>query len=154
MNNDIRSRAYTIEEVLPHKPPMQLLDGIRYVCEERAGATAIVQPQRSFTDEQQGLPWWATVELMAQTIGVWVGVKQLERNEAIRLGFLLGTRKLQADFDWLPNGCKVEIDVTLNVINDEGLAVFDCELRAENKQASARLNVFQPHNVESYLGIE
>lgn len=150
----ICSRAYSVDEVLPHAAPMLLLDDIRYVGEETAGGRAIVTQGRTFTCDDKGLPWWVAVELMAQTIGLWVGVRQREAGEAIRLGFLLGTRKLTANFAWLPIGSEIEIDVSLNVLSADGLAVFDCELTSGNNKASARLNVFQPPDVESYLGIE
>ena len=143
-----------VEKLLPHAPPMRLIDQVFAINEESVQAAAVVTSGRSFTCDSRGLPWWVSIELMAQTIGLWAGARSLERGMGLRLGFLLGTRKLESNFSHLAIGEQAIIEADLNVLNADGLAVFDCTLTAGQKSASARLKVFQPDNLEEYLGIE
>ena len=51
----------------------------------------------------------AYMELMAQGIGAFAGIEALKAGEPVRLGFLLGTRKLDLFADSVPVGTELEV---------------------------------------------
>lgn len=140
-----------IENLLPHRGPMLLVD--RLVSDDAEGVRveAVVRRGAPFV-EDRGLPSWASIELMAQAVGTWAGLRRLEANDSIRLGFLLGTRRFEASVSHFPVGAVLEIAARRELVTDEGLAVFACEISFEGRVvATANLNAFQPSDVEGYL---
>jgi predicted hotdog family 3-hydroxylacyl-ACP dehydratase len=80
---------------------------------------------------------------MAQTIGAYAGIHAKQSGQPIRLGFLLGTRRYESNVSSFNVGCPLTIDVK-KILQDEQLAVFECQLRGENIHITATLNVYQP----------
>jgi predicted hotdog family 3-hydroxylacyl-ACP dehydratase len=102
------------------------------------------------TDE--GMPAWVGIELMAQTVAGWAGLRRRELNEPVRLGFLLGTRRYECSRPFFPLGARLEIEAHEELVGENGLAVFSCRIFLEGEVvASASLNAFQPPNVDEYL---
>lgn len=87
------------------------------------------------------------VEIMAQGIAAWAGCNALLTGESIRLGYLLGTRKLNIYAQEIPIGTQLQIQIKLSIQDAAGFGVFDCQLinLKENKVVLAgALNVFSP----------
>ena len=140
-----------IELYLPHRGPMLLVDRLLSDEGERVRVEATVPADGLFVRDGV-LPSWVGLELMAQTIGVYAGRRRRERNEAVRLGFLLGTRRYTCKTDGFPVGARLEIDAHLEILSEQGLAVFRCRiLEGGIEVAEALLNVFQPNDVDTYL---
>ena len=83
---------YTIAELLPHRAPMILLDEV-VGCESGQIASGVtVTPQSQFFTEGKGVPSYVGLEYMAQTCGLFVGLKMLSQGRPVSIGFLgLGT---------------------------------------------------------------
>ena len=103
------------------------------------------------------LPVTSLMEIMAQGIGAFAGIQALEAGEPVRLGFLLGTRKLELFADSLPVGTQMKVVANLSIQDPGGMGVFDCELHwtdapedaraklpADGLVAKASLNVYSP----------
>ncbi|OFO25541.1 thioester dehydrase [Neisseria sp. HMSC056A03] len=103
------------------------------------------------------LPSMAYMELMAQGIGAFAGIEALKAGEPVRLGFLLGTRKLDLFADSVPVGTELEVRAYVSIQDLGGMGVFDCELRwteapedvkhllpPDGLLAKASLNVYSP----------
>ena len=104
------------------------------------------------TDE--GWPGWVGAELMAQTVAAWGGLQRLKSGQQVQLGFFLGARRYESAVPHFPLGAKLEIHGTMELVSEQGLAVFNCAIfmnGAAEPVATASLNVFQPSNVEAYL---
>ena len=99
----------------------------------------------------------AYMELMAQGIGAFAGIEALKAGEPVRLGFLLGTRKLDLFADSVPVGTELEVRAHVSIQDLGGMGVFDCELRwtdapedvkpllpPDGLLAKASLNVYSP----------
>lgn len=149
--------AYTFESVVPHTGAMVLLDEIDYWDEQYLQASVIIRANAPFVDEQ-GLPAWVGVELMAQTIGAFGGCRSRERNEPVKIGFLVGSRRYTSSHSYFPIGAKLEIAVTELMRSENGLCVFECKLCGTGEysaiSAEANINVFQPENPERFLAGE
>ena len=61
------------------------------------------------------LPATSLMEIMAQGIGAFAGIQALEAGEPVRLGFLLGTRKLELFADSLPVGTQMKVVANLSI---------------------------------------
>jgi predicted hotdog family 3-hydroxylacyl-ACP dehydratase len=132
-----------IASLLPHRPPMILLDEVvRW-----DGATMVtalsIQPETLFR-EDEGVPAHVGIEYMAQTCGAFAGAQAINAGRPVRIGFLLGTRRYTAHRPWF---CLCErLTVTaLLVYADDSMANFDVRIEVSGAlAATAQLTVFQP----------
>ena len=90
---------------------------------------------------------YSAVEIMAQGIAAWAGIMAKKRNEPIRLGYLLGTRKLYIYQPEIAIGTALKINVKMSIQDATGFGVFDCQLidkKSEKVLLEGALNVFSP----------
>ena len=139
----------TLEELLPHQAPMLLLDrlldyqGSRVRCETRVG-----ERHGLLLDEQGCLPAWVGLELMAQTIAAWAGMRGRERGEPVRIGMLLGSRQYQSQVARFAAGERLVIEAEC-LLEDNGMASFECRiLCGDLRCAEARLSTYLPSDEE------
>ena len=146
-----RSFEGPITSLVPHRPPMLLIDRVIADDAEQIRVEAIIKPDQLFVSPE-GLPAWVGVELMAQTIASFAGLRALEKNEPVRLGFLLGTRRYECSRPFFAVGARLEIEARQELVGANGLAVFFCTIfLGDEVLATAQLNAFQPPDVEAYL---
>lgn len=133
---------------LPHQAPMVLIDNILQITDELAEATVEITKEgilAPFLNDQNQLPAWFVIEMMAQTIGVWRG--QRAGND-IKLGLLLGVRGFTSKYPSYPLASVLKITVQL-LLQDVRLASFDCQLTIAGEiVAQAKLTVYQPSDQE------
>jgi predicted hotdog family 3-hydroxylacyl-ACP dehydratase len=135
---------YMLAELLPHAPPMILLDEIVDCTADGCVAAVAISPQSRFYIEDRGVPSYAGLEYMAQTCGLHVGRLARSQGLPVRIGYLLGTRDFHVEIGWFPPGMRLTVHVT-EVLREEPMGVFDCRIVCEGRTiASARLNVYQP----------
>lgn len=140
-----------VELYLPHRGPMLLVDRLLFDEGDAVRVEAVVRRDGLFVRDGV-MPSWVCLELMAQAIAVYAGRRHREKDEAVRLGFLLGTRRFTSKVDGFPVGTRLEIHARLEIISEQGLAVFDCRVLQDGAVvAEALLNVFQPNDVGAYL---
>ncbi|MBB3227271.1 putative hotdog family 3-hydroxylacyl-ACP dehydratase [Luteibacter sp. Sphag1AF] len=145
--------SWPIEQLLPHAGAMILLDEL-IECEiERVVCTRRVQRGAAFTD-RDGLPAWAGIELMAQTIAAWNGYNARVAGQPVRPGFLLGTRSYRCNVQHFPIGTELRIEAVRGFHDDEGMAAFICRIEAQDMLAEARLTVFSPPDASVLLDPE
>ncbi len=132
-----------ITELIPHTGDMVLLD--RIVDYDDMGLTAelAVRGDGLLGGDDQTVPAWGGIEYMAQTVAAYVGMKERQANEPIRMGFLLGTRRYSSNVAAFKVGSMLTIRVK-KIIQDDGLGVFDCRIQGEGVEVTANLNVYQP----------
>jgi predicted hotdog family 3-hydroxylacyl-ACP dehydratase len=68
-----------------------------------------------------------------------------------KIGFLLGVKFFKSSVHWLEVGDQFTVIVDQDIKMATGLAVFHCQVKSELFNARARLNVFQPPDVEQFL---
>ncbi|MEG1157284.1 MAG: 3-hydroxylacyl-ACP dehydratase, partial [Acinetobacter sp.] len=101
--------------------------------------------------EPEGLPTWSSIELMAQTISAYAGYKGQTQGLPPKIGFLLGTRKMQLPCAYFSLGTTVQIRVEQSYLH-EGLGQFNCEIEYQEHRFSAMLSVFEPENMNEIIG--
>lgn len=145
--------GYSIEQVLPHRSPMILLDNFIEAGADYAVCKVTIAEHSQFYDGvSQTVPAYVGIEYMAQTIAAYAGASNLAKGGAIKIGFLLGCRKYQPEVTAFTLGTELTITATELVTEDNGLSVFDCSIMQQQQLlVSARLNVFQPDNHQAWL---
>jgi predicted hotdog family 3-hydroxylacyl-ACP dehydratase len=146
----LRPCPWPITQLLLHRPPMLLLDEALGYNDQEAVARAVIRRDHPFA-ESWGVPAHVGIELMAQSCGVFVGAHAQASGQALKLGFLLSTRRYEAYEDGFRTGD--DLRITARVVFREGeMGVFDCHIERDGiRLAAAQLTVFQPNDVQSVL---
>lgn len=136
-----------IEDYVPHAGPMCLLDTLLDASARSLHARVTPHHDSLFAHEQ-GIPAWVGLEWMAQAVAAWSGIRMMAGNQPPLIGLLLGTRRYDCECAHFPFGQPIEVYIQLDYMSDEGLGLFDCELKnsANTLLASARIKVFEPRD--------
>ncbi|HDL4130030.1 dehydratase, partial [Mannheimia haemolytica] len=123
-----------IAPLVPHSGNMILLDRITAFGEDFLTAETNIRPDNPLIKHGK-LATYASIEIMAQA------------GEPVRLGYLLGTRKLHLHRQEIPIGSQLQIQIKMSIQDATGFGVFDCQLidLADNQVLlEGALNVFSP----------
>lgn len=130
--------------LLPHRPPLLLLDAIQETSAEGCRASMVVAPGAWYLQADGTLPAWFGLELMAQTIGAYSGSLRRSAGQEPRVGFLLGTQTYACDQPAFPAGSRLEVEVRVRFADPAGLGAFDCRLSCDGRLvARSTLKVFE-----------
>jgi len=134
-----------IEHFVPHRGAMSLLSRMVAVDAEQALAEVDITPGSQFAQDQ-GVPAWVGIEYMAQTIAAWSGARARRAGGEPAIGFLLGSRRYQAEVPVFAVGQTLRIHTRCELIGESGLGQFECHIRDSDSQllAQAMVSVFEP----------
>ncbi|MDG2525334.1 hotdog family protein [Stenotrophomonas sp. HITSZ_GD] len=142
---------YDIEQVIPHRGMMRLIDRL-LACDEDSVSAEVRVPADALFGDALGVPAWVGVEYMAQTVAAWAGHRARGRGEAPSIGFLLGTRRYQAATPRFDAGAVLRVEARCELLGDNGLGMFACRiLQGDAVLATANVSVFEPPNAAAYL---
>jgi predicted hotdog family 3-hydroxylacyl-ACP dehydratase len=132
-----------ISELIPHRPPMLLLDRVlhfeadRVVCSARPTEGSIFARQRA-------IPAVIMLEYMAQATAVCLALARPEPGSPAAFGLLVAARRLTLKSAELAFDTELTVVAALTATLGEG-ASFDCHVDAAGTNlASAQLTVFVP----------
>ena len=131
-------------ELLPHRPPMVLIDEVVAADEaaERATARVRLTPSSPFV-EDGSVDALVGVEYMAQTIGAFVGYVSRLHGQPILVGFLVGIREARFLLPSYRVGDVLDVHVR-RVWGDDNAGSFECSIeRGGETVATAQLQVFR-----------
>ena len=142
-----------VAEFIPHRAPMILIDSLLEHQTDTLLTDVYISAQSAYFDPAtQSVPNYVGIEYMAQSIAALAGIEAKAKQEPIKIGFLLGTRKLKLDIKAYKHGEHYHTRVTRLYQEDSGLAVFDCQILHNNEVvAKANVNVFQPQDTQAYI---
>lgn len=137
-----------VSELLPHRPPMIVIDEVVAAgngwVETRTRVTA---EHVLFDTNARELPGWALIELMAQTAAVFGGLPDHAEQRAIRIGYLLGTRRFELFKRGVSENAVLHVRAVREFHDPDGMGAFDCTVsHGGDTVAEARLNVYQTDN--------
>jgi predicted hotdog family 3-hydroxylacyl-ACP dehydratase len=131
--------------LVPHRPPLLLIDTVREANAERCITLTRVDRQAWYADPDGAMPAWFGLELMAQTISAFSGNRNKGTGLAPKFGYLLGTREYRCEVAAFPPGAELEVEAKVHYADSLGLSAFACELRHEGLVlAHAILKVYEP----------
>lgn len=144
---------YDLSKILPHNPPMILIDDILNYDLTQKTLTAIVkitEDKLFFDKSKNGISSLVGIEFMAQTIGCYAYFRN--NCKPPKLGFLLGSRLFNNALDVFKNGENYKIKVN-EIFTDNQIVVFDCIMYDMHGEeiASTTINVYQTDNVQEFL---
>lgn len=142
-----------VEELVPHSPPMVLLDRILHYDETSLSAEIDISAASMFYESDvNGVPAWIGIEYMAQAISALSGLRSRERNVPVKLGLLLGSRKVLLHEKVLRSGERFTVMVRQLIWDPSGLANFEGRIfHGERLCAEARINVFESDDIKAMI---
>ncbi len=142
-----------VAEFIPHRDPMILISQLlEHNHDSLLTQTDISATSPYFDPCLNGVPNYVGIEYMAQSIAALAGVEAHLRDDIIRVGFLLGSRKLKMHIAQFDAGQSYQTRVSRLYQEESGLAVFDCQiLHNQVVVAEANVNVFQPQDTQAYI---
>ena len=142
-----------ISRLIPHRDNMMMLDRVLAAAEESLSATVTITSQSMFFDEHQNaVGAWIGIEYMAQAIAAFEGLQALQRDEPVKVGFLLGSRRYESHCSGFMLGSVLRVDVQRVVEHSNGLAAFECSISESDKLlVTATVTVFKPVDVHQFL---
>jgi len=105
---DMNGAAIVIDDLLPHRGRMRLVDEIIEVDEKRAVTSSTVNEQWPFFDGK-GVNALVLIELVAQTAGIcncWKGIKE-QGDRFVRKGWLVGIKHSRFFVDTIPLNTRI-----------------------------------------------
>jgi len=142
-----------IRDLVPHGGAMSLLDRLLHADDESACAEVKITRDSLFFDGS-GVGAWVGIEYMAQTIAAHAGYGASLRGEAVKSGFLLGSRRYQSSVPVFRLDSVLHIHVQRVLWGESGLGSFECRIddqAGSSTIATATVTVFQPQNVNDFL---
>ena len=139
--------SYRLEDFLPHRPPMVLIDEIVSFDKGSESLVAAVTAKREWCES------WVAIEFMAQTAAALAGIADRESGYEgpARPGFLLGSRKLELNLERFEVGRRYLVKAACN-FSDAEAASFDCSIEdGDVTVARATLNAYRPEDVKSFM---
>jgi len=141
-----------IEELLPHRGAMLLLDRVFSDNEESIVAEATVPEAAWYLDEQGGMPAWIGIELMAQAVAAHAGLRGRLSGKPPRRGVLLGCRAYRAQAPRAAAGALLKVSATATLVDETGLGAYECRIESGAAElATATLKVFEPDDFEAFM---
>jgi predicted hotdog family 3-hydroxylacyl-ACP dehydratase len=130
-----------LEELLPHRPPMILLDWLVEWAPRRARCAVTLRPDSPFMENGR-VRAVVAVEYMAQAIAACAGMEARQEGRPPGAGFLVGARDLELAVDHLSAGDALEVEAEY-LQGNEQLASFRCRVRRGGRPvAAAVINVY------------
>lgn len=150
-------KRYNISDLLPHRPPMQLITSVESVdfdTQKLVARVDITTNDLMYDETIGGVPSWISLEYMAQAIGCFIGAADIEKNPTNKpsVGFILGSRKLSVHIPTYLAGQSYFVHVE-SVFCDKNIANFECQIynSDNNLVASGAINVFRPDDIKQFM---
>ena len=147
MADNLRSPAAMEPDrpLVPHQPPLLLLDAILDASESSCTARVTVDPDAWYAEPGGAMPAWFGLELMAQTAAAFNGRRARGQGRPPALGYLIGTREYVSTLPRFPAGATLEVAARELYPATFGQSAMTCEIRHQGSVvASATLKFFEP----------
>jgi predicted hotdog family 3-hydroxylacyl-ACP dehydratase len=129
---------------VPHRGAMSLLSSVER-CDDLSVVAHVRVPAQGVFATPEGVPAWVGIEYMAQAVAAWSGARNHSGGGSPRIGYLLGSRRYEANVPVFPVGAELRVFGQCELMGDNGLGMFDCRIEQDGRVlASGRLSVFEP----------
>lgn len=143
------SEKESLENLLPQAHPMILLSGYEEPSSPSVVETwvDITADSPFFVTEKDGVPGCVALEYMAQSMALCVGFMRRSRGLPPKLGFVLGSRKLEILIAFFKNAERYRVRAECTY-QDESFGSFNCSIVDSSGApvATAQLTAFQPES--------
>lgn len=141
-----------IEELLPQRDIMRLLDGVEAWRPDGIVARAHCEPHAWYANDAGAMPSWIGIELMAQAIAAHVNLLARDPGAPIRRGVLIGTRSYRAQQTRLTADTPLTVRADVVFRDASGLGAYDCTIASgQDTLAEATIKVFEPDDFDAFV---
>ena len=149
--------TWSLDDLLPHRTPMVLIDGVESfdpVARSLTARVSITPDHVLYSTALGGVPNWAAIEFMAQAAAALAGCIDKERDpsQPARPGLLLGTRRLDLRTDSFA-ACRTYSVNVISAFWDDETASFACTVADDSGTVVAEsvLNAYRPKDFAKFL---
>ncbi len=122
-----------LQKFMPHSMPMVLIDRVlEYDMDSIVTETEVGPRLPCFMNN--GVPAYLGIEIMAQSVAIWSGLNRAKQDQKPSIGYLLGSRRFECAVDVFSSGSTLRVG-SRQVLENEGLAVFQCELSIKRNES-------------------
>lgn len=146
---------YRVEELVPHRGAMSLLDSIDEYGPDwlRAGLTT---RRDSIFAHEHGVPGWVGIEYMAQAAAAFGAIEQVQRGETPSIGLLIGSRYYRCMEELIPFGTRLTVFVRIAMHDEEDFAAYECTVHSPDGGrgrliADCTLKAYRPRDLAALL---
>lgn len=141
-----------VEEILPHRGTMLLIDCVDRCTERAIIAHATARRDMWYADGDGAMPAWLGIELMAQAIAAHVGLLAMHAGGSARPGVLLGTNSYKAFRPAFDAGTVLRIEACELLRGEQGHGAYECAIFVDDEcGAKAIVKVYQPDDFRSFI---
>lgn len=142
--------AIPIEELVPHRGAMCLLERALQADAEQLVAEVVIKQNGLFCANNQ-VAAWVGIEYMAQAIAAWAGWHARQRGGLPKVGLLVGTRRYECTQPSFALGT-LTVNVKREFQADNGLGQFACTIQKDGDVlARASITVFEPPDPDAFF---
>ena len=146
------ARAFSMEQILPHRGRMVLLDELLDYGPEYVSCAVMIRRDTLFCDGERGVPSWVGIEYMAQTASTYAGVPEARAGLPASICLLLGARRYQAESPYFSIGARLRIVAELLLRDENDLAAFDCKIYHDEKiVARGDIKAYKPKDIAAVV---
>jgi predicted hotdog family 3-hydroxylacyl-ACP dehydratase len=141
-----------VAELLPHRPPMVLIDEACGMEGEFFLAKVRITPASPFFSGG-GVPSWVGLEYMAQTVAAFSGALGKAEGGAIKVGMLLGTREYTVETPLFADGEELAVLTRIDIFQTDGVSSMNCRIRSRDGRilAQAQITVIDVPDIAKFL---
>ena len=135
-----------ILELIPHRPPMLLINQICSLAQTSSSALVKIDQQSPFYQPGLGVPSWIGLEYMGQTAALIAGFQLREGLAQPHLGFIMASRQYKVSLEYFTLGAQLLVSCDEIAVVGETLATFKCSIvdnHTKQQLAEANLSVFR-----------
>lgn len=141
-----------IEELLPHRGTMRLIDRVAEFADDAARAEFRPDAGAWYADAAGDMPGWFGLELMAQTVAAHVALVKRRAGRPVKPGVLLGARAYRCRAPAFAAGRILSIRAREIFRDESGLAGYECAIADGGETlAEAMLKVYEPDDFARFM---
>ena len=139
--------SYRVEELVPHRGAMSLLESIDEYGEDWLRASLMPTTASTFAGPH-GMPVWVGLEYMAQACCAFSGIEEAREGRRPSIGLLLGSRAYHAEVELFEVGAKLAVRAELLLRDESDLVAFACTIHhADQVLARGDVKAYRPKDV-------
>lgn len=141
-----------IEDILPHRDPMLMLDRVLSFDTQTASAQYAPRSSAWYADVDGNMPAWIGVELMAQTVAAHNSLLRRNQGFSPKQGALLGTRRLSSTLSAYVADQPLVTHTRMIYRETSGMGAYECTIAVDGAiVARATLIVFEPNDFSTFV---
>ena len=139
--------TYNIDKLIPHKPPMRLVDKFISFENETVHCQANIMDTHLFLSADKSfIQHWIGIEIMAQTAATYGKVSSKDTGDEPAIAFLLSIRNYRSDIKKYKIGSVLDVFAECLIL-DSGTGVFSCRIELDGEiVSSVTINAHQPQS--------